>query len=232
MHPSAGAEDMEDSATLVKIKAIGRQPLSDRVYEALKKAIINGHLSTATKLREIDVARKMGVSPTPVREAFRRLATEGFLSSTPWRGVQVRSFSDAEIIEMYQCREVLEGLAGRLAADHLDTAGIKKLRRLVAASRKAATAAEVVELNAAFHGLICTYAKSNKLVSLLSLFYDMIQRDRTLTAYSPKRRRAIDAEHAMIVDALEARDRDRVENAMRQHIRNAFAYRFPMRSQH
>jgi DNA-binding GntR family transcriptional regulator len=214
------------------IGSIGRRPLSERVCDALKAAIINGALPPDTKLTETEVARKMAVSPTPVREAFRRLAAEGFVAIAPWRGVRVQGFSEREIAETYQCREPLEGLAGRLAAANIDAAGIENLRALLAAERKARTGSAVEELNTAFHAVIYSYARNSKLTSLLVLFHDIILRDRVLTGHSPRRRHEIQAEHTRMADALAARDGEAAEQACRFHVQQAFAYRLAQRPGH
>ena len=216
----------------VRIKSVGRRPLGEQVYEALKAGIINEDLPANIKLTETGVARKMGVSPTPVREAFRRLAAEGFVTISPWQGVRVQSFSDLEVVETYQCREVLEGLACRLAAINIDTAGIQELRRLLSASQKVRLASNLVELNTAFHGLIYAYARNGKLKGLLGIFQDMILRDRVLTAYSASRCREIYSEHTKLVAALEARDAEAAEAAGRYHVQQAFAYRLRQGSRH
>jgi DNA-binding GntR family transcriptional regulator len=216
---------------LAALPAAGRQPLSDQVYGSLRAAILRGDLAAGAKLTETDVGGRMGVSATPVREAFRRLAAEGLVCIAPWRGVTVQSFSRKDLIEMYQCREALEGLACRLAAEHIDAEGIRRLRALLDASRRARRAARVVEINSEIHDLIFGYARNDKLVAMLGTFQDMILRDRALTADQAKRRAEIGAEHAAILGALERRDGDDAERAMRCHVRNGFAHRLQSMTQ-
>jgi DNA-binding GntR family transcriptional regulator len=207
------------------LPAVGRRPLSDQVYDTLKRAILHGELLPATKLTESEIARNLNVSPTPVREAFRRLAAEGLVAIAPWRGVRVQSVSDRDMIDTYQCREVLEGLACRLAAARIDASGIAELKRLLATSRRARSASEVARCNTELHNIIFSCAANAKLTALLGLFHTVIQRDRSLTAYNAKRRGEIHAEHAAIIEALERRDAEAAEQAMRRHVHNGFAYR-------
>lgn len=209
----------------VSLRAVGRQPLGEQVYETLKAAILQGDLAAGGKLTEGQIAERLGVSPTPVREAFRRLAAEGLVAIAPWRGVTVQSVSDREMIESYQCREVLEGLACRLAAGTLDEGGLAELRRLLQASRQARTASEVARRNTELHNVIIAYAGNAKLSAMLGLFHAVIQRDRSLTAYNARRRAEIHAEHAAVIEALTARDAEAAEQAMRRHVHNGFAYR-------
>lgn len=201
------------------------RPLSDQVYEQLKGAIIEGLLQPETRLTETEVAAQIGVSPTPVREAFRRLAAEELLEISPWRGAKVRTITEKEIQETYQCREVLEGLACRLAAVAIDSKGVDKLRGLVERAGKTIAPAEIVAINSAIHNLIFDYAGNAKLKATLELFREMIIRDRTFTAYNEARRREIQFEHESILAALEQREPDKAEEAMRIHVRNGYAYR-------
>jgi DNA-binding GntR family transcriptional regulator len=144
---------MDGSTSPVKMDAIGRRSLRERAHESLKAALVNGHLPPASKLTETPVAQKMGVSPRPVREAFRRLAVA----------------------------------------------------------------------NTALHSRICTDAVNSKLQTVLGLLRGMILRDRMLTSSNITRRREILAEHAGIVDALEAQDADRTEQVSQLHVRKGFA---------
>ena len=214
-----------DSTPSISLPLLRGRPLSEQVYEQLKKAILQGHLEPETRLTETDMAGQIGVSPTPVREAFRRLAAEGFLEIFPWRGAKVRGISSQEILETYQCREVLEGLACRLAAASIDDNGLEKLRRLVEESRSPQSPADIVSRNSAIHDLILTYAGNAKLTSTLALFQETILRDRTLTAYNENRQHSIHAEHEAILAALQQRDAAAAEEAMRIHVRNGYAYR-------
>jgi DNA-binding GntR family transcriptional regulator len=195
------------------------------VYDCLKSAIVAGKLPAATRFTETGMARDLGVSPTPVREALRRLAAEGLVEIVAWRGVSVRQLSDQDMVETYQCREALEGLACRLAARRMDEEGIRKLRRLLDASARARTAAEVVEVNSRIHNVIFGYAGNNRLRKMLSQLRETIMHDRALSAASSVRRQAIHAEHIAIVEALGRQDADRAERAMRRHVRNGFAFR-------
>ncbi len=151
----------------LRLSSAEKRPLSGQVYDSLKSAIVAGRLPAATKLTEIGVARSLGVSPTPVREALRRLAAEGLVEIAPWRGVTVRQLSDQDVVETYQCREALEGFACRLAAKRVDADGIRQLRRLLEASARARTAADVVDVNSQLHNLIFGYAGNAKLLVML-----------------------------------------------------------------
>ncbi len=216
---------VDNLQSLSQLKAVKAKTLSDQVYEQLKAGIIQGAIAPETRLTETEVAQRLNVSPTPVREAFRRLAAEGLVTSAPWRGVMVRLVSEKETMEAYQCREVLEGLACRLAAERIDKEGIRRLRQVVQKSANATDASDIVLLNSELHNIIFDYAGNGKLKALLGLFHEMIIRDRTLTAYNENRRSAINGEHEEIIDALQKRDGERAELAMRNHVRNGLVYK-------
>jgi DNA-binding GntR family transcriptional regulator len=225
--PTAAPRSQTSARALaaLRLTVLGKRPLSGQVYDTLKSAITAGTLSPATRLTETTVARSLGVSPTPVREALRRLAAEGLVVIAPWRGVTVRQLSDREVVETYQCREALEGLACRLAAERMDAEGMRQLRQLLRESARARTAAAVVETNSQIHNLVFAYARNEKLREMLSLLRDTIMGDRALSALHATRRREIHAEHVAVIEALRRRDPVRAEEAMRNHVRNGFHYR-------
>jgi len=208
----------------IDIKSSGRQPLSHQVYEKLKEVIVKGDLAPGTKLTETEVAKRINVSATPVREAFRRLATEGFIKIEPWKGVRVQDLAEREVIETYQCREALEGYACHLAATNMDAEGIKRLRSLLARSKNIKSANEVVEINLALHNVILEYARNEKLTGMLGLFRNMVMHHRHVTAYIDDRRKQTCKEHEDIVNALEQKDAAQAEKEMRLHVQNAYHY--------
>lgn len=206
------------------IKTIGRQPLSEMVYENIKRAIVEGDLTPGTRLTETKVSEQMGVSTTPVREAFRRLSSEGLVKIIPWKGAIVQEFSEQELSEAYICREALEVLAIGLAIDHIDEDGIQKLHVLVENSRSTTNSSEFVEINSEIHNTIVDYAKNVTLTNMLSQLSDVIYNNRNISAYSDKRRQAIYQEHLAIVQAIKDRDKEMAKEAMRIHVNNGYAY--------
>jgi len=214
---------MNEKNQKYKVASIGKQPLSDRVYEALKSAIVSGDLAPDTRLVETDIAAQMKVSPTPVREAFKRLSAEGFVTIMPWQGVRVRIFDDLDIIETYECREYLEALATKLTAKKIDNQGIQKLQQLLKKSAEAKSPTEVARFNSDFHNIIIAYAGNNRLKKLLSDIHDIILRDRHITAYIRERRNEIHEEHQEILKALKDHNEHLAEQAMRRHVNNGLA---------
>lgn len=210
--------------SIEKIKTIGRQPLNVMVYENIKRAIVEGDLVPGTRLTEAKVSEQMGVSTTPVREAFRRLSSEGLVKIIPWKGAIVQEFSEQELAEAYICREALEVLAIGLAIDHIDDAGIDKLYSLVENSAATSNSSEFVEINSEIHNTIVAYAKNTTLANMLGQLSDVIYNNRNISAYSDSRRQAIYQEHLAIVQAIKERNQDKAKEAMRNHVTNGYAY--------
>lgn len=210
--------------SISKIKTIGRQPLNVMVYENIKNAILAGDLEPGTRLTETKVGEQMNVSTTPVREAFRRLASEGLLKIIPWRGAIVQEFSDRELLEVYQCREVLEVLAIKSAIDHIDDSGIEKLETLVEESKQTEDISEHVDINSAIHQTILEYARNEMLSNLLGQLNDVIYHNRNMSSYNEKRRNEIYEEHIRIVQAIKSGDKNDAQLAMELHIQNGFVY--------
>ena len=208
----------------LKIPPIGRKPLNVKVYETLKKSIISGTCQPNTKLSESELAKQMNVSPTPVREAFRRLAAEGLVKIIPWKGAVVSSYSLADIKDTYQCREALEVYMTRLAVPNIDKKGISKLRMLLEQSKEAKNETELVEINSRIHTTITDYANNSKMKSLLDSLRDVIIHDRNLSAYSSDRRIKIYEEHVELINAIEEKNIPKAEETMRKHIINGYQY--------
>lgn len=209
--------------------------LREHVHEQLRQAIISGQLPTGSLLNERQAAAELGVSTTPLKEALRRLELEGLVRTEPRRGIRI-TFDAAQAEEMALARAALESMIARLAAARITDETIAELRT-VGESMRQATAAGVVRrliaLNETFHETIHAASGCRYLQRLLAgqLVYDKAAR-RFLLGDQEERERAL-GEHLNILAALEARDEDAAERAMRdhivrsgrQHVQTAFARR-------
>jgi len=193
------------------------------VYENIKSAIVSGEIEAGTRLTETKVSEQLNVSTTPVREAFRRLSSEGLVKIIPWRGAIVQEFSSKEILEVYQCREALEVMAISLAADHIDEEGVLKLYELLKESEQASHS-RFFEINTEMHDEIITYSRNETLANLISQIKDVVLHNRNISSYSEERKKEIFFEHSEIVQALEKRDKEFAKAAMKKHIENGYLY--------
>jgi DNA-binding GntR family transcriptional regulator len=200
---------------------------ADAVYDSLRDAIWDGRIARGERVREEDIARSLGVSRTPVREALQRLQQRGLLVNRPGRGLIVAELGKREVVELYAMREILEGSAARFAAQHASGPEIEIIDRL---QRELAAAPDdallLVTLNRRFHQAICDAGHNQYLTQTLDTLHDAMALLHSATFRAPNRRRESDAEHRRIVAAIEARNADQAEAVAREHIRQAQRTRF------
>ncbi|MEF9940441.1 MAG: GntR family transcriptional regulator [Clostridium sp.] len=206
------------------LPAVGRIPLNEKVYRILMQSIVNGELPPGTKLQEQHVAKQMEVSATPVREAFKKLAGDGFIEIIPYCGAIVKELDESEITEAYRCREALERLALEDAMDQFDEEALNQLYRVAEAGKKSKDIMEIATTNQSFHAIIYGMANNTMLSKLLDTLNTVIARDMKYSAGNAVRHSQIYEEHIEIADAIKAHDLARAQQAMINHIRNGQKY--------
>ena len=195
-------------------------------YEQVKEAILGGALRPMERITEGDVASRLGLSRTPVREAFGLLAAEGLIVVVPQRGSFVSQLRIDDILEIYQIRAPLECLAARIAAETIDERGLAALDGLVAveaSGQGARTARESLDANVEFHRIILECVRNRRLKALVGQLQRQVHRARLLWPSTPGRLGETWKEHAELAAALRARDPDRAELLMRTHLEHARA---------
>ena len=202
------------------IRGVSRLPLSEQVYRSLVESIADGSIPSGTELKEQHLARQMNVSATPVREAIRRLASDGLVDIIPYHGAVVRMLNQQEISEAYACREALEQLAVAECIKRLDEQDIKNLYDLIELFRTSQDSAEICSASQQFDAYLYSLANNQILHSLLDTLQGIISRDRKYSSSNIERRHAIYQEHRAIVQALEARDVEAAQRAVSAHIHN------------
>lgn len=205
-------------------------PHGEHAYQRLIEAIARGDLPPGTRLREIELSERLGLSRTPVREALRALEADGLVQHQPRQGAMVRKLDHAEVMELYEMRAVLEGTAARLAArmaSDIELHALAVLNDQFAATTDAATAAE---LNRQFHHTLMGASRNRFLVRAVDgLRKTMLILGPTTMTLATRVAEAA-SEHAGIVKALQARDGARAEALMRSHIEAAQLSRLKLRS--
>lgn len=199
----------------------------DRVYARLRQGILDGTYAQGTRLGEVDLADALGVSRTPVREALRRLGSEGLLSTMPNKGARVRTWTASELNDISDLRALLEGHAAALAASRVTEADLRYMNDLVT-RMEAATADRdrpdidlITELNGAFHGAIVAASGNALLPDMMKSLIHVPVVSRTFRLYSPERMRQSMHQHREVLDALTAGDPAWAEAVMRVHILSA-----------
>ena len=207
--------------------ALRTRSRADFVYESLRDAISDGRIAAGERVPEEEIARNLGVSRTPVREALQRLQQRGLLEFGAGRGLVVAGLSQHQVLQLYAMREILEGSAARFAARHANEADVAILYRLQKELANAADDAPVlVTLNRRFHQAIYEAAHNQYLLQTLNMLHDSLALLHNTTFRMPKRRSESDEEHRRIIVAIERRDSDGAEAAAREHIRQAQRTRF------
>lgn len=201
---------------------------ADFVYEALREDILNNKYRPGQRLSEEHIARQYEVSRTPVREALKRLHAEGLVEITPHRGAVVRDPSGEELAELCTVRDVLEGLAGRLAARSISKVELYTLEQLLADMRRAVDESridELVELNNQFHETIWIATRNRFLAQQLRQLRQIISRMQASTLTFPGRKEEAHQEHEALYRAIAAGDPDEAERLAQEHFRHAEAIR-------
>jgi len=198
-------------------------------YERLVAVIQAGQLTSGTRVREADVAEWLNISRTPVREALRRLEAEGMLSHLPHVGVVVTEIDADMVTELYAMREVLEGSAAGLAAQHASGAEFHMLQQIVIGEKALLHDPDLLMLhNREFHDILYRSAHNRYLLKALNSLHDSMVLLGKTTLSSRTRANTSHAEHTAIVKAIIARDRALAEELMRAHIRGAYQERLNM----
>ncbi|MGE5574302.1 MAG: GntR family transcriptional regulator [Bacteroidota bacterium] len=199
-----------------------RQTISERVYERLRKAIVEGHFAPGERLIQDRLAEQMGVSRSPVREAIRRLESEGLVEVAPVRGVTVINMSIDEAVGLYDLREVLEGLAARLAARNISLEQLSELRNCVKRMEGFLPPKTVpqrwVEENSRFHEIIVKATRNRKLAELLPVLRESIGVLCRAIQSNPGRVPEAMREHEAILSAIARGDAEEAERLGRLHI--------------
>ncbi|MBT56657.1 MAG: GntR family transcriptional regulator [Mameliella sp.] len=187
-------------------------------YRRLLDEIREGRLMPGERLRETELAERLGVSRTPVREAIRQLEADGLVGHVPRIGASVRKLDYAEVMELYEMRAVLEGTAARLAARAASEVELQELAALNEQLAGAGTGPEASRLNRIFHATLLDAAKNRFLSrSMLSLQRALLILGPSQLSDSARAVEAVD-EHRHLLDALLTRDGAVAESAMRAHI--------------
>jgi len=195
--------------------------LVDQVYDGIREAIREGMLKAGQRLVERDLAARLKVSRTPVREALRLLEAHGLASALGGRGLFVTSLAPDEVSELYFAWEALEGLAARTAAQHATALEIEALQEIHAQWDGAEEPRALGRLNKRFHSAIHRATRNRFLLRALRTIDDSVTLLGLSTYSIPGRAEEVKAEHAAVLAALAARDGDAVEAAARRHIRRA-----------
>jgi len=198
------------------------------VYITLRQDILNNTYRPGQRLSEEAIAQELNVSRTPVREALKRLHAEGFVEITPHRGAVVRDPSGEELAELCAVREVLEGLAARLAARSISLIEVYSLERLLAEMEAAMAEGRLADLDALnfqFHETIWIASRNRYLAHQLRQLRQFVHRLQESTLTVQGRKEEAYREHKALFEACAAGNPDEAERLAREHVRKAESVR-------
>lgn len=214
------------------VRALSRSVLADQVKERILEGILNGHYAPDSRIVETQIARELGTSQAPVREALRGLEALGVVEIEPFRGARVRRPSRQEIVEAYAVRSTLEALASRLAVPRMADDDLVELAGYVETMQGAAKRGDghgVAEADARFHARIVELADNGTLERVWRSLEPFSRTYLTLIAPGADPQWSADL-HTPILEALRRRDPAAVQAALQHHfdeVRDNMARRWP-----
>ncbi len=202
--------------------------LAEGLHAALREDILQGTIEAGTRLRETEVAQRFGVSRTPVREALKKLELEGLIADVPGRGLTVTKPSLNDILDAYLIREVLEGLATRLAAERAlepEVMMMGSVLRQIEEANNGGDGDRVIELSYQFDELVFRAARNPRLYRIIEASRAAQGSSRRGNMRDPERRARSIEERKVILRAILNRDSKAAETAAQEHLRRAREYR-------
>ena len=192
--------------------------------EVIREAIIDGRLAPGRRLKEEELARELGMSRTPVREALLVLESEGLVESVPRRGATVRSYAVDDLDDMYQLRAVLEGYAARRAATRISAEDVARLEESCARFERLRADDDLRDLvreNLFFHNVVLAAAASARLSSMVRKVIKIPLVYRSFYWYSQEQKLISEHYHKKLTHALSVGDAERAELIMKEHVLEA-----------
>lgn len=198
--------------------------LRGRVFSKLREDILNGVYDEGEELKEVAIGNELGVSRTPVREAFRQLELEGLLQIVPNKGAYVTGITPKDVHDIYMIRTQLEGMCAALACEHITDEQLEELEENVYLASFHASKGhmdQLAELDNRFHHILYEACDSKMLQNLLQDFHQYVIRIRKKTL-STNRGVASNEEHKQLMEAIKAKDSQKASELAIMHINNAY----------
>ena len=196
----------------------------EAAYARLLDEIRGGAFQPGDRLREVEVAERLSLSRTPVREALRRLEADGIVEHRPRLGAVIRQLSHGELVELYEMRTVLERTAAEMAAKHASAVEIDALRD-INASLAASTPEEAAALNQDFHRGIYHATRNRFLLEAARSLNNALLLLRPTTLDDPERIRIVAEQHARMLDAIAKGDARAAGDAAETHLQTSLRHR-------
>ncbi len=209
----------------VKREVSDKFSLRGRVFNKLREDILNGRYKEHEELREVAIGEELGVSRTPVREAFRQLELEGLIQIIPNRGAYVTGILPKDVRDIYMIRSLLEGLCARWATQNITNDKMEEMEENIYLSVFHAEKGhfeQLAELDNRFHEILYEACNSKILEHTLRDFHQYVLKVRKENLASMQRGKASNHEHKMIMEAIREKDADKAELLANKHMINAY----------
>ena len=209
----------------VKQEVSDKYSLRGRVFHRLREDILSGKYQENEELKEVSIGEELGVSRTPVREAFRQLELEGLIQIVPNNGAYVTGITEKDVKDIYMIRSLLEGLCARWATENITHEQMEEMEENVYLAKfhaKKGHYEQLAALDNRFHEIMYEACNSKMLEHQLKDFHDYVLRVRKKTLANVNRGTKSNEEHEMIMEAIKAKDADKAEALANKHMINAY----------
>lgn len=196
-------------------------PLRDVVFNTLRQAILRGEFKPGERLMEIQLANKLGVSRTPIREAIRKLELEGLVLMIPRKGAEVADISEKSLLDVLEVRRALEELAVKRVCDKITEAEIEELKAAGREFEETLACNDVTvfaEADVKFHDIIYRITDNERLIQLLHSLREQMYRYRVEYLRQEDVHDKLLKEHEQIIATIEKRDKEKATEAVCRHI--------------
>ena len=198
-------------------------PLRDVVFHTLRGAILKGELKPGERLMELQLAAKLGVSRTPIREAIRMLEQEGLAVTIPRRGAEVAKMTEKDMQDVLQVREALDELAAGIACECMTEEELESLKKAMEAFEQATATKDIKQIadtDMVFHDIIYQATRNPRLVNILNNLREQMYRYRVEYLKDERNYPLLLEEHRAIVEAFTNKNKEKATECMRQHVIN------------
>ncbi|MBP2072330.1 MULTISPECIES: GntR family transcriptional regulator [Thermoanaerobacterium] len=199
------------------------KPLRDIVFDYMKNAIITGEFKPGERLMEVQLAEKLGVSRTPVREAIRKLELDGLVVMVPRKGAYVSDLSTKDLLNAFEVRQSLEGLAASLAAERITDDELNKLKEILDKFYEGIAennTEKLIKYDQEFHDCIFNASRNEKLVQIMNNLQEHVHRFRVKYINDYRKSKKLYQEHKKILESLEMRNAENAQKWAEKHIQN------------
>lgn len=209
----------------MKQEGTDRFSLRGKVFHKIREDILSGKYKDNEELKEVAIADELGVSRTPVREAFRQLELEGLIQIIPNKGAYVTGISIKDVKDIYLIRSLLEGLCARWATENITKEQLEEMEENVYLTEFHAGKGhndQIAELDNRFHEIMYEACNSKMLEQQLRAFHDYVLRVRKKTLSQNKRGTQSNREHKLILEAIKEGNPEKAEQVANKHVLSAY----------